>query len=111
MKRGPKDELAAPTPDPVLAPTSEVPGDARGDDSDDELPVVARMVVEIRSDGSRTIARGAIEDAVAGHKVAVEARGDSPLSLAMALARSLTSLPRLSARAAVRGLLTRRSRK
>ncbi len=107
MKRGPKDELAAPTPDPVLARTSEVPAD----DGDDELPVVARMVVEIRSDGSRTVARGAIEDVVAGQKVAVVARGDSPLSLAMALARSLTSLPRLSARAAVRGLLTRRSRK
>lgn len=107
MKRDPKDELAAPAATPVLAPTSEAPGD----DGDDDLPVVARMVVEIRSDGSRTVARGAIEDAVAGHKVAVVARGDSPLSLAMALARSLTSLPRLSARAAVRGLLTRRSRK
>lgn len=107
MKRSPKDELAALAPDSVLAPTSE----ASADEGEDELPVVARMVVEIRSDGSRTVARGAIEDVVAGQKVAVVARGDSPLSLAMALARSLTSLPRLSARAAVRGLLARRSRK
>jgi len=28
-----------------------------------ELPVVARLVVEIRSDGRHTIARGAAEDA------------------------------------------------
>lgn len=76
--------------------------------SDDDLPVVARLVVEIRSDGSRTIARGAVEDAQRGERVAVEARGDSPLQLAIALARSLTQLPRLTARSAVRGLLGKR---
>jgi hypothetical protein len=70
-----------------------------------EPPVVARLVVEIRSDGSRTIARGAVEDAQRGDRVAIEARGDSPLQLAIALARSLTQLPRLSARSAIRGLL------
>lgn len=74
----------------------------------DELPVIARLVVEIRSDGSRTIARGALEDAQRGERVAIEARGDSPLQLAIALARSLTQLPRLSARSAVRGLLGKR---
>lgn len=74
----------------------------------EELPVVARLVVEIRSDGSRTIARGAVEDAQRGERVAIEARGDSPLQLAIALARSLTQLPRLSARSAVRGLLGKR---
>jgi hypothetical protein len=73
-----------------------------------EPPVVARLVVEIRSDGTRTIARGAIEDAQLGQKVAIEARGDSPLQLAIALARSLTQLPRLTARSAVRGLLAKR---
>lgn len=73
-----------------------------------EPPVVARLIVEIRSDGSRTIARGAIEDTVSGQRTTVEARGDSPLQLALALARSLTQLPRLSARSAVRGLLGRR---
>jgi len=78
----------------------------------EEPPVVARLVVEIRSDGTRTIARGALEDAHSGEKVALEARGDSPLQLAMALARSLTRLPRMmlrgrdtSARSGVRGLL------
>jgi hypothetical protein len=79
------------------------PGELQG-----EPPVVARLVVEIRSDGSRTIARGALEDAVAGQRVAVEAHGDSPLQLAIALARSLTQLPRLGARSAIRGLLGRR---
>jgi hypothetical protein len=73
-----------------------------------EPPVVARLIVEIRSDGSRTIARGAMEDVTTGQRTAVEARGDSPLQLALALARSLTQLPRLGARSAIRGLLARR---
>jgi hypothetical protein len=75
---------------------------------DGEPPVVARLVVEIRSDGSRTIARGAIEDVMSGQRTAIEARGDSPIQLALALARSLTQLPRLTARAAVKGLLGRK---
>ena len=73
-----------------------------------EPPVVARLVVEIRSDGSRTIARGAIEDVATGQRTTLEARGDSPLQLAIQLARALTQLPRLGARSAVRGLLGRR---
>jgi hypothetical protein len=71
----------------------------------EEPPVVARMIVEIRSDGSRTIARGAIEDTSTGQRTTIEARGDSPIQLAIALARSLTQLPRLTARSALRGLL------
>jgi hypothetical protein len=74
----------------------------------EEPPVVARLVVEIRSDGSRTIARGAVEDAQRGERVAIEARGDSPIQLAIALARALTQMPRLTARSAIRGLLARR---
>lgn len=87
-----------------------------------EPPVVARLVVEIRSDGSRTIARGALEDAQRGDRVAIEARGDSPMQLAIALARALTRLPLdmvrgkagalgtgdTRARRGVRGLLGRR---
>ena len=73
-----------------------------------EPPVVSRLVVEIRSDGSRTIARGAIEDVATGQRTTIEARGDSPLQLAIQLARALTQLPRLGARSAVRGLLGRR---
>ncbi len=79
------------------------PGELQG-----EPPVVARLVVEIRSDGSRTIARGAIEDVASGQRTTVEARGDSPIQLAVALARALTQLPRLGARSAIRGLLARR---
>jgi hypothetical protein len=73
-----------------------------------EPPVVARLIVEIRSDGSRTIARGAMEDLATGARTAVEARGDSPLQLAIALGRALTQLPRMGARQAIRGLLGKR---
>lgn len=83
----------------VRAPPAELQG---------EPPVVARLVVEIRSDGSRTIARGAMEDVASGQRTTIEARGDSPIQLAIALARSLTQLPRLSARSAIRGLLGKR---
>lgn len=86
-------------PELVRAPPGELQG---------EPPVVARLVVEIRSDGSRTIARGAIEDVIAGQRTAVEAHGDSPLQLAIALTRSLTRLPRIGARSVIRGLLSKR---
>ena len=76
---------------------------------DDDLPVVARLVIESRSDGSRTIARGAMSDAASGQTVAIEARGDSPLALAASLARSMLSLPSL-ARSAARALLPGRRR-
>jgi hypothetical protein len=76
---------------------------------DDDLPVVARLVVEIRSDGRRTIARGALQDALAGETVAVEAKGGTPLQLALSLARSMLRVPAL-ARAAGRALLTTRRR-
>lgn len=78
-------------------------------EADSEPPVVARLVVEIRSDGSRTIARGAMEDASSGQRVAIEARGDSPLSLALSLAKAMTQGPRLI-RSAARALLPRRTR-
>lgn len=66
--------------------------------------MVARLVVEIRSDGRRTIARGAMEDVDSGQRVAVEARGTTPLALAMSLARAMFSAPALG-RTAVRALL------
>jgi len=77
--------------------------------ADDDLPVVARLVVEIRSDGKRTIARGAVEDVASGERIAVEARGASPVQLAYALAKSMWQVPRLALR--VRGLLGRGDRK
>jgi hypothetical protein len=76
----------------------------------EEPPVVARLVVEIRSDGSRTIARGAIEDTASGQRVAIEAKGSTPLLLAASLARELFRLPAL-ARTAARALLQSRRRR
>jgi len=71
-----------------------------------EPPVVARLVIEIRSDGSHTIARGAMEDAISGQKVAVEASGTTPLALALSLAKSIVATP-LLARQAFRALVRR----
>jgi hypothetical protein len=70
----------------------------------EEPPVVARLMVEIRSDGSQTIARGAIEDMASGERVAVEARGTSPAQLAASLAKTIFATPFL-AKAAVRAIL------
>lgn len=65
-----------------------------------EPPVVARLVVEIRSDGSRTIARGGLEDLMTGEKVAIRADGTSPAQLARSLAGALVTLPLFAARVA-----------
>jgi len=75
---------------------------------DDELPVVARLVVEIRSDGTRTVARGAVED-LDGQRVQVEARGTTPWMLARELAGALWKMPRLP-RPSLRALLPGRRR-
>ncbi len=65
-----------------------------------EPPVVARMVIEIRSDGRTTIARGALEDMALGQKVGIEAKGGSPVELAFSLARSMLKVPSLAVQAA-----------
>ena len=67
-------------------------------------PVVARMVIEIRSDGSRTFARGVLEDLASGEHVALRADGSTGLALASALSNSLLKTP-LFAKQAVRALL------
>ena len=91
--------------DPPERPAPLVPeGERSLPEKHDEPPVVARLMIEIRSDGRRTIARGALEDIVQGEKVAVEARGTSPAALAASLIKSLFSAP-LLARAAARRLL------
>ena len=76
----------------------------------EEPPVVARLVVEIRSDGTRTIARGAIEDTELGERVAVQAEGKTPLDLALSLGRALLQAPSF-ARQAARALLAARHKK
>jgi hypothetical protein len=71
---------------PAVVPRTEIETRA-------EPPVVARLVVEIRSDGTRTIARGALQDAALGQEVAVEAEGTTPLALAIALVKSMIKAP------------------
>ena len=59
----------------------------------DEPPVVAQLMVEIRSDGSRTIARGALNDLRTGESAQVHAEGKTPGDLMISLAGSLLALP------------------
>ena len=80
-------------------------------EDEEDPPVVARMVVEIRSDGLRTIARGALEDVASGQKVAIHARGTTPMALAASLTKSMLSLPALATRAVGTRLLGRWARK
>lgn len=55
-------------------------------------------MIEIRSDGSRTIARGALEDVDNGERVSIEARGETPAALAMSLLKNLAETPLLVAK-------------
>ncbi len=81
--------------DAVLAKPEPAPSRPLAE-AEPEPPIVARLVIEIRSDGRRTIARGAAEDRVLDQRVAVHAEGTTPLALAVSLARSLVSLPSLA---------------
>ena len=97
-ERDPRDLAAAEPAEVVPAP--------------DEPPVAARLVVEIRTDGTRTVARGALEDAILGERVAVKVEGTTPLSLALALAKAMFQAPlfaRTMARAAAKALLPGRA--
>lgn len=60
--------------------------------TEEDLPVVARLVVELRSDGRRILARGAISNEPTGERAAVEAVADSPLALMRMLARQMAQL-------------------
>lgn len=59
-----------------------------------EPPVVAQLMIEIRSDGSRTIARGALNDLRTNESAHVHAEGRTPADLMLSLASSLMALPR-----------------
>lgn len=100
------DEPDAPGPQgPPQAPRPRdgadlAPRGAGGDlTAAEELPVVARLAIEIRSDGIRTVARGAMHDIASGQQVAIEVNAGSVLELgtqlAAAVGKSLLSLPRL----------------
>ena len=90
------DEVSRPRP--KVVPVE--PRETRVAEESDELPVVARMVVEIRSDGTRTIARGAVEDRLADERVALEFRAGSPWELAKSLAKMLMDTPSFAKQAA-----------
>jgi hypothetical protein len=110
MRRRDREDSAG---DLEPVPGGERPGERPGERSierPEDLPVVARLVVEVRSDGRRTIARGAMEDPHSGQGVAIEARGDTPMQLALSLARSMFSMPMLG-RSAARALLGRPRRR
>ena len=62
----------------------------------DEPPVVARLVVEIRSDGSRTIARGSLEEAQRGERTSIRVEGATPYQLVLSLMRALLQMPALA---------------
>jgi hypothetical protein len=90
-----------PEPDEVRAP---VVVDDEPPEVHDEPPIVARLVVEIRSDGSRTIARGALEDRNLGQAAAVKIEAKTPVALARELMRALLTVPRLGAQTRRRAL-------
>jgi hypothetical protein len=60
---------------------------------DVEPPVVAQLMVEIRSDGSHTIARGALNDLRTGESAQIRAEGRTPSELMLSLCSSLLTLP------------------
>jgi len=77
-------------------------------------PVVARMVIEVRSDGVRTLARGALEDLVSGQTVRVDTPALTPIELAGQLSRMLvlpTTLAGGALRDGVRALVPERLRR
>ncbi|MBX3467927.1 MAG: hypothetical protein KF878_13700 [Planctomycetes bacterium] len=86
----------------------DLPEPRRDDDAllprrDDLPPVVARLVIEVRSDGTRTVARGGLEDVENDQRVAVHAEAGTPLELSRLLLRSLLDTPRQLARSLVGG--------
>lgn len=89
-----RDGAAPPTGPLVSTEKGQVP------QAYEEPPVVARMIIEIRSDGTRTIARGALEDVLSDERVKIEASGGSPIQLAASLASNLLSTPFMLGRAA-----------
>jgi hypothetical protein len=84
-----REDHGAP-PDPLVRPAG---GEREELEAQNEPPVAARLVIEIRTDGTRTVARGAIEDAILGERVSVKVEGQTPLELALALARALVDVP------------------
>jgi hypothetical protein len=62
-------------------------------DGETDPPVVAQLMIEIRADGSRTIARGALHDLRNDESAQVHVQGRSPAELMLSLANALLTLP------------------
>ena len=75
----------------------------------EEPPVVAQLMIEIRSDGSRTIARGALNDVRSGESAQLRAEGKTPAELMVSLASALIELPSSLISQAWRGPSRRKS--
>jgi hypothetical protein len=71
----------------------------------DEPPIVARCVVEVRSDGSLSIARGVFE--LENQQVALEGVGRSPSELLSMLARGAFAQARVRLRDVIEHKLLR----
>lgn len=67
-----------------------------------EPPIVARCVVEVRSDGSLSIARGIFE--TKEQSVLLEGKGNTPAELVAMLARGAFTQARVRLQDTVRGL-------
>ncbi|MEP6652433.1 MAG: hypothetical protein ABJA82_03690 [Myxococcales bacterium] len=92
---------AGPVVSPTVSPTTSIhPASAVA-----EPPIVARLVVEIRADGTTTIARAGLLDEAHQERTVFEARASTPLALAAKLARHLVQLSLDGPRAAARSLL------
>lgn len=74
-----------------------IPQEQRPLAPEEELPVVARLAVELRSDGRRIIATGALEDLALGQRVALKIKGASLLDFSAALVRALLGVPTFAA--------------
>ncbi len=83
-------QFAEVTPTKQLAPRAEHATDLA---SADEPPVVARLVVEIRSDGSRTVARGLLEAPEFGERTSLEVKAATPFQLVLSLVKALFHVP------------------
>lgn len=89
------------SPDALATRSNEVP------DAPDALPVVARLAIEIRSDGTRTVARGAMQDIASGQDVRIEVSAGTLLELGLRLGAQLRSQLRSQIKAQVGETLRR----
>jgi hypothetical protein len=83
-------------------------GDVTDVVSADEPPVVARLWVEIRSNGNLTVARGALENGQLDERTSLEVKGATPFQLTLSLVKALFQAPAF-VRSFTQALLTQRA--